>query len=222
MTDGPTPAATEASTDSPTADLTPIPSNAATAQPTEVPSPVVTAIPIASPSEGPSGPATTASPTTSPSAATPSQEPVGFELGADIREPTIMSGPDLMARLDPDDPIQAANIADIEALLEATGAGIEQVAMLNANAADGETFVGAVRVMGADTETIKTAYVDSTFDDLGEARIEETEIGGKSATRIYDDAEPDQQPLTVYASGDIVWVLRGSAESVAVVIESLP
>lgn len=133
-----------------------------------------------------------------------------------------MSGPELMARLDPDDPLQARSRADIEAVLDATDADIDRLAMLNAVSADGEAFVGAIRVEGADTEVIRTAYVDSTFDDLGEARVEEAEIGGKSVTQIFDDATPDQPALIVYATGDTVWVVRGSDESVEAVLETLP
>ncbi len=145
-----------------------------------------------------------------------------FGIGDDIIDPTIVSGPDLMTRLDPDDPSQAANITDIEALLAATGADIDQLAMLNATSADGEAFVGAIRVEGADTETVKTAYVESTFDDLGQSRVEESELGGKMVTLIYDDAAPDQPALVVYAVGDTVWVISGADETVATVIQGLP
>jgi hypothetical protein len=147
---------------------------------------------------------------------------VDFELGEGVRDPTVVSGPELMARLDPDDPLQASNLADIEAVLEATDADIDRLAMLNAVSADGEAFVGAIRVAGADTEVILAAYVDSTFDDLGEPRTEAADVGGKAVTRILDDAAPDQPALVVYATGDTVWVIRGSDESVEAVLESLP
>jgi hypothetical protein len=133
-----------------------------------------------------------------------------------------------MALLDPEDPEQAASIDDIDALLAATDAETDQLAMLNAQSADG-TFVGAVRVVGAPTEAIKGAYVDSIIEDLGDgARVEDAELGGKAVTRIFDDAAPDQPPLIVYASGDTVWVVKasdgsdGSVRSAEAVLAGLP
>lgn len=145
-----------------------------------------------------------------------------FEAGAGVRDITFMSGPDIVANLDLADPQDAANFAHIEALLEATGTPLEQLTMLNAVSADGKAFVGAVRLQGADTETVKTAYVESSLDDLVEPNVEEAEIAGKAVIKVADDAAPDQSPLIVYASGDTVWLISGSEVSAAQVLENLP
>jgi acetylornithine deacetylase/succinyl-diaminopimelate desuccinylase-like protein len=127
-----------------------------------------------------------------------------------------------MAGMDPSDPQHARNIADIEALLEATGASLDQLTMLNAVAADGVTFVGAIRVDRADTELAKAAYVESTFNDLGEPRTVDSEVGGKAVTQVFDDAAPEQPPLVVYASADTVWLVSGTEEAAETVVETLP
>jgi hypothetical protein len=143
-------------------------------------------------------------------------------VGDVVRDPTILTGPELMAGLDPDDPEQATLIADIQSLLEATSADIDQFTMLNASSVDGQDFVGAVRVTGADPETIRSAYVETTAAGLAEPRIKEGQIAGHAVTRIYDDAEPDLPGLIIYASGDTIWVIKGSDETARAVIESFP
>jgi len=206
--------ATEQATTEPTA-------AAATITPTE-PEPTEPE-PIA-PTDAPTptdAPAPTAAPSASAGADTPSG-PAGFELGDSIRGTSVISGPDLVAGMDPNDPQQAKNIEDIEALLAATGGSLDRLTMLNAVAADGETFVGAIRVDRADAEIAKAAYVESMFNDLGEARVVEAELGGKSVTLVFDDAAPDRPPLVVYASGDTVWLISGTEEAAGTVLETIP
>ena len=126
-----------------------------------------------------------------------------------------------MAQLDPNDPRQAQDIADIEALLDATGASLDQLTMLNGVASDGRTFVGAIRVEGADQEVVKSAFVESALNDLGAPRLTEVQIDGRSVTRLIDDAAA-APPLFLYAAPDVVWLISGTEEAARIVIETLP
>ncbi len=206
--------ATEETTTEPTA-------IAATIAPTDAPEPTEPAPTEPAPTDAPATPSSSETPTVSAEPDTPTG-PAGFELGDNIRGTSVISGPDLVAGMDPNDPQQAKNIEDIEALLAATGGSLDRLTMLNAVAADGETFVGAIRVDRADAEIAKAAYVKSMFNDLGEARVVEAELGGKSVTLVFDDAAPDQPPLVVYASGDTVWLISGTEEAAGTVLETIP
>jgi type IV secretory pathway VirB10-like protein len=207
--------ATEETTTEPTA-------VAATIAPTDAPEPTEPApTDPPAPTDAPAKPSSSETPTVSAEPDTPTG-PAGFELGDNIRGTSVISGPDLLAGMDPNDPQQANNIEDIEALLAATGGSLDRLTMLNAVAADGETFVGAIRVDRADAEIAKAAYVKSMFNDLGEARVVEAELGGKSVTLVFDDAAPDQPPLVVYASGDTVWLISGTEEAAGTVLETIP
>jgi hypothetical protein len=194
---------------------------AATIAPTDAPATTAPAPTEPAPTDAPATPASTETPTASAEPDTASG-PAGFELGDNIRGTSVISGPDLVAGMDPNDPQQAKNIEDIEALLAATGGSLDRLTMLNAVAADGETFVGAIRVDRADGEIAKAAYVDSMFNDLGEARVVEAELRGKSVTLVFDDAAPEQPPLVVYASGDTVWLISGTEEAAGTVLETIP
>jgi len=50
----------------------------------------------------------------------------------------------------------------------------------------------------------------------------DAELGGKSVTQVFDDAAPDQPPMLVYASDDTVWLVSGTEEAAATVLETLP
>jgi len=162
---------------------------------------------------------TAGSPAPAPSAAAVDGD---FAEGMAINGTSIISGPDLIAQLDPTDPRQAQDIEDIQAMLEATGKGLDQLTMLNAVGEDGKTFVGAIRIEGADQQIVKEMFLQSMFRDLELPRQVDKEIGGKSVAQVFEDADASLPPLTVYAASEVVWLISGTEEAAAAILQTLP
>lgn len=122
----------------------------------------------------------------------------------------VREGPEILADLDPNEPLQAQEIALHESLLEATGATIDDVTMATSfmQEEDGSfSFVLAYQIAGADGEVIQELYLPAFAGSLEEPRTEPGQSAGRDVILLYNDARPDAQPAQVYVSGDTVWVI---------------
>ena len=160
------------------------------------------------------------------------------ELGGEPIEFTIQRGPESIENLDPDDPAQAEQIADIEAMLEATGASIDDLAIATGVLMDeaGSGFavlVQGVQVTGVDEGLVRDVVLElviSAWEQFGEGaelRREDQQIAGRDVLALVP-ADPPQNGaeeaggLYFYVSGDTAWVVSAADHILNEILDLLP
>ncbi|CAN5740733.1 hypothetical protein BH23CHL8_BH23CHL8_12920 [soil metagenome] len=136
----------------------------------------------------------------------------------------VERGQEHLDELDPDDPADAQERADIERFLEATGRTIDELTTASAVALheDGASIVAAARVIGAEAETLSDAYVALLSDAMISAAAEPGQLGGKDVIILSDSGVESAEPVYVYAVADTVWLLALSAAAAAELLARLP
>jgi hypothetical protein len=126
--------------------------------------------------------------------------------------------------LDPDDPADTQERADIERFLEATGAPIEALTTASAVAIDGDRalIVAAARVIDSEADLLRDAYVTLLSDAMGDPVVTAGQLGGRDVTILSSGSGEAAEPVYVYAVGDTVWLLAIPPDAALEVIEALP
>jgi hypothetical protein len=122
-------------------------------------------------------------------------------LGVDV-------GQELLAEMDPSDPDGADDIAQINELVEAAGATVDDMATAVSfvELDDGMYgFLAAYQIRGADATQTLPLFVAAFLQDVPEARVEQGQIANREVTLIYEDESPEADPLVLWASGDVTW-----------------
>jgi len=139
---------------------------------------------------------------------------------------TVQLGAETLADLDPNDPDDAEELAETEALLERLGATIDDITAVSASRINEDvtdfTFVLAFRVSGVDADRLLEEILPSFDDDLEQPRQESGQVGGKDVVLLFDDASPDAQPFHLYASGDTVWMVAAVEPMLTEAFDKLP
>ena len=197
----------------------------------------VVAVLVACDAAAPAAP--TPTPTTAPAAESPSPDGSvalpSFDLGSfdlpsftaveeledllpdELRGTTLQKfsfrGSDLFG----DDPTSEDD-AEFDALLRALGAQPDDYALAVAGGQVGETNIqiGVVRVAGADGARLLQELVRVGTATEPDTTVEQTTIAGKSVTRVTDPADSaDLGPSLIYASGEVIFFVQSSDESLA-------
>lgn len=136
----------------------------------------------------------------------------------------VVTGIELLAGLDPDDDSFDDQVAELERLLEATGADVADLTVASAYADGvlGGPTVAALRVADADRATLTTAVVSALWSSLEQPRQVAAEIEGRPLILLHDDAVADDIPHVIYSHGDTVWLLHGSSDEIAALLAQLP
>jgi hypothetical protein len=119
--------------------------------------------------------------------------------------------------------------AEFDQFLTDLGASIDQVsAALSFNIWPGPTegdftglTIGAIRVQGvAGTDTL-VAFTELVRNDVENAEIGTTTMGGKSVTSVSNPDDPEQN-LYLYSTGDVVFMVGGTPAHVEETFTKLP
>lgn len=145
-------------------------------------------------------------------------------IGGVPPEISILRGIDHLDGLDPEDELDAEEIASLQGFVATLGADIEDMTSVSAVAVDGEAlfFVAGIQVAGADPETLLAHYIETLIAEMGDPYQELGEIGGRTATLVIDEATEDRLPLYVYGSGSTVWLIVAGEAIVAELLSQLP
>jgi hypothetical protein len=134
-------------------------------------------------------------------------------------------GRDALNGLDPED---VEGRAEVEALLEATGASPDRLAIGSASRIgdDGLTVMLVFQVAGAEAASVRDVILPFIVAGLsldGVAPREETDrIAAKDVLVLRPDEALGLPPFVVYAVGDSVWLVAGPDAVVAEALEGLP
>ncbi|CAN5740706.1 hypothetical protein BH23CHL8_BH23CHL8_12910 [soil metagenome] len=145
------------------------------------------------------------------------------ELGGFPTEVTLTRGREHFDGLDADDPAAAATLAELAALLAATGRPVEDLTTALALVATEElfAFVVAFRIAGAPDGTLMPAYLPLLLDDLQVTRQESGQLAGHDVLVVYSDEGEGEVPLYIVAVGDTVWLFQGPEDVVIGALEGL-
>jgi hypothetical protein len=142
------------------------------------------------------------------------------------------SGAEWVARLDPEDPEQAASIAATESLGAAGGTTLDEVDVASASVdlgQVGEVQLAAVRVPGARAYDLVDAAVGALAPPATELAVGWGWADEAWIAYYLDRAVPEDDPVVVYPAADTVWVIDAQAEDhtplqarVELIVEALP
>lgn len=146
---------------------------------------------------------------------------------------SAITGEELFAGFDPLDPRDAASMAQIQGLLEAANATIDDLTSVTGFRIDDDgtyAFVGAYRIAGADpavmADVVQAWVVASYTEVMQEPRMERREIAGREAVALWDEAlttsSGEVQASYFHTSGDTVWVLGVDDSLLVEAFENLP
>ena len=121
-------------------------------------------------------------------------------------------------------------VAQFQRLVEALGATIEDVSTANASRFDADltefSIVSAFKVAGVDAQRLFEALLPEFVADLEEPVLEDGQVAGKDVVIAYDATTEgffgEAQPLYLYASGDIVWIVSAAEPLLTEAFEKLP
>ena len=136
----------------------------------------------------------------------------------------IVGGLELVASLDPEDERFPDQVADLERLLEATGADVGDVTVATAftEGVIGGPYVAALRVADADRAALASAVISALWEGLVQPRLEAAELEGKPVILLHDDVVTDDAPYVMYSRDDTVWLLGGPADELGALMAQLP
>lgn len=142
-------------------------------------------------------------------------------------EPDIVMtrGAEHVANLDPSRTDDAETIADLEGLLTATGASVEDMTSGYALVSQDDlfAFVVAVRIHDAAPGTLLPAYLPILLGNLVDAATAPATRAGKDVLIISTDgANGEHIDLHVYDAGDTLWMIQGPDDVVEQVLGTLP
>jgi len=139
---------------------------------------------------------------------------------------TVEVGAETQADFDPNDPEDAEELAETQALLERLGATVDDITTVSASRTNEDftdfTFVLAFRLAGVDADRLLEESLSAIDDDLEQPRQESGQVGGKDVVLVWDDGSPDAQPFHLYASGDTVWMVAAVEPVLTEAFEKLP
>lgn len=134
-------------------------------------------------------------------------------------------GRELIAELDPSDPDDAEEIADIHELMEAAGATIDDATTGVSFVELGDDsfgFVAAYQIRGTDAQQTLPLFVAAFREGLTESRAEQDRIADRDVTVLYNDELPDIEPLVLWSSGDTVWLVSAPERYLEEAVGSFP
>jgi hypothetical protein len=104
---------------------------------------------------------------------------------------------------------------EFEAFLESVGATSDDVSAAFAQLPGGESStVGAIRIAGADEETLENEFRNTVEDaEEGAVELEEEDIGGKDVWTGFD--EESQSNVYFYAASDVLFFVQTTDEAQA-------
>lgn len=149
---------------------------------------------------------------------------VPAEIGGSPASVSTSSGLEMVAALDPAYEPDREFLDELETLLAVTRRPIDAVSVASAYPTDGVStgWVTALRVEGADGSVLEALAVAGVRDALLDPRQERVDVGDKIVTRFgASDAELDVV-LTLYALHDTVWLVGGTPDEAAALLEQLP
>jgi hypothetical protein len=117
-----------------------------------------------------------------------------------------------------------AQAAIWQPILDATGAEPSELLILNVRALKPGTtdelgFYGALRIVGADEDALRTGFIDFMRNAAGDVVLEDISLGGRDVQRM---AAGDQISGVLYVDGDTAHVFTMSEEDATLVIAALP
>jgi hypothetical protein len=137
-----------------------------------------------------------------------------------------LSGPEIEATLDDDE------VAEWATLLDGAGATFDALEYTYQSAFDPTDLpalggLATVRVAGADTDVLRAVVVNDMVGqvvrlghDAPESR--DATVGGKDVTIVVLPDDLGLHDATVYAQGDVAWVVLMPEDLTALVVEQLP
>ena len=146
------------------------------------------------------------------------------EVDGRAMQVTVLTGPDVLAAIDPADASHAERMAGYETLLAVTGRSLQDLSATVAMPADGEPggYLVALRVAGADPAVLQALLVADIRAGLVEPRQETATVVGKDVILISAGTAADEAPFLLYGHGDTVWFIGGSEAEIASLLEQLP
>ncbi len=146
--------------------------------------------------------------------------------GASLLENLDISvGQEVLATLDPNDPDDAAEIAQFDEIVAAVGATLDDVATASSYAQldeDAYAFVIAFQIRGADIQPALPLLAAALEEDMSEAVVEQGQVGDVDVTLFRSAEDPEGDANVMLARGDVIWLLTVPAELLEEAIESLP
>lgn len=142
-----------------------------------------------------------------------------------VEQPLVIVGEDLISDLDPENEDDARELTQVEVLLEAAGATIEDVTSASVFvelASDEFALLGAFRIEGSDAQTTLDIFAETFALDVDEPVTETVEIGGREARQVSSAADPEGDPFIFLFSGDVTWVVVAPEEVREEIVSSLP
>ena len=137
----------------------------------------------------------------------------------------INVGQELIGEMDPRDPEEAADIAQLHELAEAAGATLDEAATATSYAQLGEdayATIIALQIRGGDIAPALPLFVAAFEEDLPGALVEETQVGDVEVIRLSSAEEPEGGSFVILGRGDAMWLVAVPPEFLEETIGSLP
>lgn len=148
-----------------------------------------------------------------------------YRLGGYETEVEMTRGVEHFAGLDPERLEDAQTRAELEELVDAAGADIESLVSGYALVSQDDLFgfVVALRIAGAEPETMVGVYLPNLYDDLVDPAVSSAVIGGKDVVVVESlGAEDEYVELFIYDEGDTIWLVQGPDDVVETALAGLP
>ena len=160
------------------------------------------------------------------------------ELDGEPFESTVQRGSETLEALDPDNEEDAEQITEINAMLEAAGATIDDMTIVtgfrvNAENSGWEALIQAAQVNGVEEQVMRDVVQElfitawEEFADGSDLRREERQVNGKDvialvSTDSSDVEEGDANGMYFYVTGDTAWVVAAPERVSSEVLDRLP
>lgn len=134
-------------------------------------------------------------------------------------------GQELIGELDPSDPDDAADIAEIEGLMAAAGATLDDAATAVSffELDEGSYgFIAAYQIRGSDAAATLPQFVAAFEADIADPLIEQGQIADTDVTFIRSGEDPEGEAVILVPRGDITWLLALPDDLLEEAIGSLP
>jgi len=141
-----------------------------------------------------------------------------------LLEVASWSGPEWVARLDPQDRDGAAAIRKTEALVASTGKTLEDLMVATAlfePSPGNYATIAAMRVPGSQALQLIDPVIDVMVGVISPETVWRS-IADRWVIVVRDAAVPGMYPVTVYPSGDTVWVMQAERQFVEALLMALP
>ncbi len=137
----------------------------------------------------------------------------------------ISVGQEVVGELDPSDPDDAAEIAQLDEIVATVGATLDDVATASSFAQLGEdayAFIIAFQVRGAEIGGALPLFVAAFEEDIADPIIEQGQVGDVEVTRLSSGEDPEGGSFVILARGDVIWLLSMPEQFLEEAIGSLP